>query len=187
MIYCTILRWFEEIKSLNLKFENCLMNLPKHYILMTGAVLSLCTAHAFAAPQAKDEASETVRLPVLTVMADRELRNETVVEPAQEEPAKRKALQQQVMKLERNAQNYAADPTVIQNLDVKAPEPAPNFSGVSLVMQQHILNIAEGLQSSDPRNGLYIMLQPFGIDRNATNVQMGREQLNLGILERTLP
>lgn len=66
------------------------MNLPKHYILMTGAVLSLCTAHAFAAPQAKDEASETVRLPVLTVMADRELRNETVVEPAQEEPAKRK-------------------------------------------------------------------------------------------------
>ena len=163
------------------------MNLPKHYILMIASVLSLCTVHAFATEPTTGENAEAVRLPVLTVMADRELRNETVVEPAQEEPAKRKALQQQVMKLERNAQNYAADPTVIQNLDLKAPEPAPNLASLSPVMQQHILNIAEGLQSADPRNGLYIMLQPFGIDRSATNVQMGREQLNLGILERTLP
>ena len=163
------------------------MNLPKQYFLMAGAVLSVCAVQTFAAQPATEQASEPVRLPVLTVMADRELRNETVVEPVQEEPAKRKALQQQVMKLERNTQNYVADATVIQNLDIQAPEPAPNFSGIPLVLQQHILNIADGLQSADPRNGLYIMLQPFGIDRSATNVQMGREQLNLGILERTLP
>ena len=44
-----------------------------------------------------------------------------------------------------------------------------------------------GLQSSDPRNGLYIMLQPFGIDRNTMNVQISREQINLGNIDRSLP
>ena len=60
------------------------------------------------------------------------------------------------------------------------------MSNLSPLMQQHVLNIAAGLQSSDPRNGLYIMLQPFGIDRNATNVQISREQINLGNIDRQL-
>ena len=53
-------------------------------------------------------------------------------------------------------------------------------------MQQHVLDIAAGLQSSDPRNGLYIMLQPFGIDRNATSVQISRDQINMGTIDRQL-
>ncbi len=52
-------------------------------------------------------------------------------------------------------------------------------------MQQYVLAIARGLQSPDPREGLYIILAPFGIDRRAVNVQIAREQLSLGILENT--
>ena len=66
-------------------------------------------------------------------------------------------------------------------------EPAPDLSSLPPSLQQHVLNIANGLQSSDPRNGLYIMLQPFGIDRNAVNVQISREQINLGSIDRALP
>lgn len=166
------------------------MNLPKPLSLSLFAFAGFMSAAASAgtpadkAPEAVQQQQEAVRLPVLTVMADRELREETVIEPAEEEPLKRKALQQQVMKLERNTQNYAADPSISPSIEMKAPEPAPNLASLNPVLQQHVLNIAEGLQSSDPRNGIYTMLQPFGIDRNAINVQLSREQVNLGIMER---
>ena len=62
----------------------------------------------------------------------------------------------------------------------------PDMSNLSPLMQQHVLDIAAGLQSSDPRNGLYIMLQPFGIDRNATSVQISRDQINMGTIDRQL-
>ena len=58
----------------------------------------------------------------------------------------------------------------------------PDINSLPLALQQHILAIARGLQSTDPREGLYILLQPFGIDRNASNVQIAREQISLGIL-----
>ena len=48
---------------------------------------------------------------------------------------------------------------------------------------KHVLNIAAGLQSSNPTEGLYIMLQPFGIHRNATNVQIAREQISIGQID----
>ena len=160
------------------------MNLPKQHIFAAGAVLSLFALQASAAQQPADEAAEAVRLPVLTVMADRELRNETAVEPVQEGPAKRKALQRQVMKLERDVQNSEPDAHIVANMDYQPPEPAPDMSSLNPAMQRHLLNIAEGLKSSDPRNGIYTMLQPLGLDRSATTVQMSREQINLGVLER---
>ena len=51
------------------------------------------------------------------------------------------------------------------------------------LLREHV-NIAAGLQSSNPTEGLYIMLQPFGIDRNATNVQITREQISIGQIDR---
>lgn len=163
------------------------MNLPKQYILMAGAVLGLCTVQTFAAQPATEQAAEPVRLPVLTVMADRELRNETVVEPIQESPAKRKALQHQVMRLERDAQNNLPNEHVIANIDILPVDPVPNMSSLDLVSQQRVLDIAAGLKSADPRNGIYTLLQPLGLDRSALNVQMSREQINLGTLERSVP
>ena len=158
------------------------MNLPKQLAYAAAALACAASIPAFA-----QEQQEAVRLPALTVMAEPELRRETGVVPYQQETARRKALQHRVMQIENDAQSFIVDPEVVANLDILPMEPAPNLSSLPPALQQHVLNIAYGLQSSDPRNGLYIMLQPFGIDRNAVNVQISREQINIGSIDRTLP
>ncbi|CAM4161890.1 hypothetical protein [Acinetobacter pragensis] len=161
------------------------MNLPKQLSKMAIALTGAISVTAFAADQPKTQ-DEAVRLPALTVMAEREMREETVVEPYQQETARRKALQHRVMKIEEDAQSFVIDPAVVANLDILPAEPAPNLSSLPPALQQHVLNIASGLQSSDPRNGIYIMLQPFGLDSNVVNVQISREQINLGNIDRSL-
>lgn len=121
---------------------------------------------------------EPVKLPTLTVMAEPELRAETGYLPFQEQPQKRSALQQRVMKIERDIQSYTVDGDFAGNIDILPPQPAPDLDRLPISLQQYVLAIADGLQSSDPRNGVYVMLQNFGIDRNATNVQIAREQFN---------
>ena len=158
------------------------MNLPKQLAYAAAAL-----AYAASIPAFAQEQQEAVRLPALTVMAEPELRRETGAVPYQQETARRKALQHRVMQIENDAQSFIVDPEVVANLDILPMEPAPNLSSLPPALQQHVLNIAYGLQSSDPRNGLYIMLQPFGIDRNAVNVQISREQINLGSIDRALP
>ncbi|MGA8883963.1 MAG: hypothetical protein WB445_10240 [Acinetobacter sp.] len=158
------------------------MNLPKQLAYAAAAL-----ACAASIPASAQEQQEAVRLPALTVMAEPELRRETGVVPYQQETARRKALQHRVMQIENDAQSFTVDPEVVANLDILPMEPAPNLSSLPPALQQHVLNIANGLQSSDPRNGLYIMLQPFGIDRNAVNVQISREQINIGSIDRALP
>ncbi|WP_228200218.1 hypothetical protein [Acinetobacter tianfuensis] len=165
------------------------MNLPKQFSAVLCVWIGLSAAQLQAAEQKApaEQAAEPVRLPVLTVMADRELRNETVIEPVLERPEKRKALQHQVMRLERDAANHAPNEHLIANVDFIPADPVPDMNSIDPILQQHVLNIAAGLQSSDPRNGIYTLLQPFGLDRNALNVQMSREQINLGVLERNAP
>lgn len=158
------------------------MNLPKQLAYAAAAL-----ACAASIPASAQEQQEAVRLPALTVMAEPELRRETGVVPYQQETARRKALQHRVMQIENDAQSFIVDPEVVANLDILPMEPAPNLSSLPPALQQHVLNIANGLQSSDPRNGLYIMLQPFGIDRHAVNVQISREQINIGSIDRALP
>ncbi|MEG2359736.1 hypothetical protein [Acinetobacter sp.] len=158
------------------------MNLPKQLAYAAAAL-----ACAASIPASAQEQQEAVRLPALTVMAEPELRRETGVIPYQQETARRKALQHRVMQIENDAQSFTVAPEVVANLNILPMEPAPNLSSLPPALQQHVLNIANGLQSSDPRNGLYIMLQPFGIDRNAVNVQISREQINIGSIDRTLP
>ena len=121
---------------------------------------------------------EPVKLPTLTVMAEPELRAETGYLPFQEQPQKRGALQQRVMKIERDIQGYTVDAEYKGNIDVMPAQPAPDIGSLPLGLQQYVMAIADGLQSSDPRNGVYVMLQNFGIDRNAINVQIAREQFN---------
>lgn len=158
------------------------MNLPKQLAYAAAALACAASIPAFA-----QEQQEAVRLPALTVMAEPELRRETGAVPYQQETARRKALQHRVMQIENDAQSFIVDPEVVANLDILPMEPAPNLSSLPPSLQQHVLNIANCLQSSDPRNGLYIMLQPFGIDRNAVNVQISREQINIGSIDRALP
>ena len=68
-----------------------------------------------------------------------------------------------------------------------AAAPNPDLDSLPTVFREYVLAVAQGLQSSDPRNGIYVILQPFGIDRNATNVQIVREQFDPNRLELSLP
>ena len=85
-----------------------------------------------------------------------------------------------MMQLQDDTQSFVVDPTLVHNLDVLAPAATPDLDSLPPLLREHVLNIAAGLQSSDPTEGLYIMLQPFGIDRNAKNVQIVREQISIG-------
>lgn len=130
--------------------------------------------------------ADTVELPVLKTLAEPELRAETGIIQYQEDPARVKALQHEVMKLSDEAQNFMIAPNVLTNVEILPAAPLPNLNSLPLILQQHILSIAQGLQSSDPKQGLYIMLQPFGIDRNAINAQIGREQFSIDKIDRQL-
>ena len=121
---------------------------------------------------------DPVKLPTLTVMAEPELRAETGYLPFQQQPQKRSALQQRVMKIERDIQGYTVNADYKGNVDVIPAQPGPDIGTLPIGLQHYVMNIANGLQSSDPRNGVYVMLENFGIDRNATNVQIAREQFN---------
>ena len=123
---------------------------------------------------------EIVSLPTFKVMAESELRAESGIIPYQQDENIRKALQHRMMQLQDDTQSFVVDPTLVHNLDVLAPAATPDLGSLPPLLREHILNIAAGLQSSDPTEGLYIMLQPFGIDRNAKNVQIVREQISIG-------
>jgi len=162
-----------------------MMILPKSIAVLLFASATLSASSTFAATNT-DEQQEAIQMPALTIMAEREMRAETGIVEYQEQVDRRKALQHRVMELERDTQNKGVDATIVSNMDILPAAAMPDMSNLSPLMQQHVLDIAAGLQSSDPRNGLYIMLQPFGIDRNATSVQISRDQINMGTIDRQL-
>ncbi|WP_411691552.1 hypothetical protein [Acinetobacter gandensis] len=162
-----------------------MMTLPKSVAVLLFASAALSVSSSFAATNT-DEQQEAIQMPALTIMAEREMRAETGIVEYQEQVDRRKALQHRVMELERDTQNKGVDATIVSNMDILPAAAMPDMSNLSPLMQQHVLDIAAGLQSSDPRNGLYIMLQPFGIDRNATSVQISRDQINMGTIDRQL-
>ena len=127
---------------------------------------------------------EIVSLPTFKTMAESELRAETGVIPYQQDENIRKALQHRIVQLQDDAQSFVVDPTITQNVDILPPAVTADLNSVPPLLREHVLNIAAGLQSSNPTEGLYIMLQPFGIDRNATNVQIAREQISIGQIDR---
>lgn len=162
-----------------------MMTLPKSVAVLLFASATLSASSTFAATNT-DEQQEAIQMPALTIMAEREMRAETGIVEYQEQVDRRKALQHRVMELERDTQNKGVDATIVSNMDILPAAAMPDMSNLSPLMQQHVLDIAAGLQSSDPRNGLYIMLQPFGIDRNATSVPISRDQINMGTIDRQL-
>lgn len=97
--------------------------------------------------------ADTVELPMLRTLAEPELRAETGIIQYQEDPARVKALQHEVMKLSDEAQNFMIAPNVLTNVEILPAAPLPNLNSLPLILQQHILSIAQGLQSSDPKQG----------------------------------
>jgi len=150
--------------------------------------LTACTAFSLPILSHAAPAADSVVLPTLTVMAEPELRAVTEkMLPYQEQNSQRKALQMRLMKIERDIQAYSVDGDVVANIDMGAAAPNPDLDSLPTVFREYVLAVAQGLQSSDPRNGIYVILQPFGIDRNATNVQIVREQFDPNRLELSLP
>ncbi|OTG63285.1 hypothetical protein B9T29_03695 [Acinetobacter sp. ANC 3903] len=161
------------------------MNLLKisALVLMFGCIESMM-AHA----------DDTVTLPTLQVLAEPELRKETGIVPYQNDEMNRRALQHQIIRNSREAQNFMIDSHVVANLEIQPLQSQPDLTSLPPLLQQHVLNIAQGLQSSDPTQGLYIMLQPFGIDRSnsmqplerGTHLQINLNNINIGTLERSV-
>lgn len=139
-------------------------------------------------------ADDTVTLPTLQVLAEPELRTETGVVPYQNDEMNRRALQHQIIRNSRDAQNFMIDSHVVANLELQPLQSQPDLNSLAPLLQQHVLNIAQGLQSSDPTQGLYIMLQPFSIDRSnsmqhidrSTHIQIDLNKINIGTLEHSI-
>ena len=142
------------------------------------SVLHLVNAHA---------APESVTLPTLTVMADRELREETeFILPLQQQSSQKKALKMRMLKIERELQDYTVNADFAGDLDILPSSNPARLDSLPPGLQQYVQAIADGLRSADPRDGIYLMLVPFGINRNATSVQTAREQFNLNNIDRAL-
>ncbi|OTG96373.1 hypothetical protein [Acinetobacter sp. ANC 3832] len=125
------------------------------------------------------QAEDAVKLPTLTVLAESELRDEVGFVPYQEDKPVRQALQRFMLKNERDIQNFVVDDSFTEiNLQPKLTE--PDMSQLSPALQQYVLAVASGLQSSDPTTGLFTLLKQFGIDRsNVDGIRGGTVKLNI--------
>ncbi len=142
------------------------------FLMLMSLFTALRLVNAHAAP-------ESVTLPTLTVMADRELREETeFMLPLQEQSSQKKALKMRMMKIERELQDYTVNADFAGDLDILPSTNPARLDSLPPGLQQYVQAIADGLLFADPRDGIFLMLVPFGIDHNATNVQISREQFN---------
>lgn len=150
------------------------------FLMLLSLFTALRLVNAHAAP-------DSVTLPTLTVMADRELREETeFMLPLQEQSSQKQALKMRMMKIERELQDYTVNADFVGDIEILPTTNPARLDNLPPGLQQYVQAIADGLRSPDPRDGIYLMLVPFGINRNATSVQAAREQFNPNNVDRTL-
>ena len=111
------------------------------------------------------QAEDVAVLPSIHVMAESELRDEAGIVPFQEDKAVRQSLRHHVDKIQNEIQNPAVNETPYIAIDYQ-PTTAPDLSQISPFLQQYLLSITSGLQSSDPTSGIFNMLAPLNINRN---------------------
>lgn len=131
-------------------------------------------------PMAYAQEDEVTALPTIRVMAESELREEVGFVPYQEDKQTRQALQHRVYKIHNDIQNagVTASPTTVNYQPTTAQ---PDLSQYSPILQQYILAVASGFQSSDPTNGLFKMLEPLNINRsNIDGIRNGTIKIDLG-------
>ncbi|MCH7314929.1 hypothetical protein [Acinetobacter sp. ANC 3882] len=139
----------------------------------------LITALAFTGlPMAYANEADVTSLPTIRVMAESELREEVGFVPYQEDKQVRQALQHRVYKIHNDMQNAGvSESPLVVNYQPTAAQ--PDLSQFSPVLQQYILAVASGLQSSDPTNGIFKMLEPLNINRNNIDgIRNGTIKLN---------
>lgn len=86
-------------------------------------VISYCILVAAGVAASVTAFADTVELPVLKTLAEPELRAETGIIQYQEDPARVKALQHEVMKLSDEAQNFMIAPNVLTNVEILPAAP----------------------------------------------------------------
>ncbi|WP_446091026.1 hypothetical protein [Acinetobacter sp. 1124_18A] len=118
------------------------------------------------------QAEEVATLPTIRVMAESELREEVGFVPFQEDKKVRQALQHREYKTHYDIQN-ALVPEGMTTVDYQPVMAQPDLSQLSPFLQQYILAVAGGIQSSDPTNGIFEMLRDLNINRS--NVDAYRE------------
>ncbi|MGN2485320.1 hypothetical protein Q4S33_05725 [Acinetobacter calcoaceticus] len=111
------------------------------------------------------QAEEVATLPTIRVMAESELREEVGFVPFQEDKKVRQALQHREYKTHYDIQN-ALVPEGMTTVDYQPVMAQPDLSQFSPFLQEYILAVAGGIQSSDPTNGIFKMLEPLKINRS---------------------
>lgn len=111
------------------------------------------------------QAEEVATLPTIRVMAESELREEVGFVPFQEDKKVRQALQHYEYKTHYDIQN-ALVPEGMTTVDYQPVMAQPDLSQFSPFLQQYILAVAGGIQSSDPTNGIFEMLRDLNINRS---------------------
>lgn len=135
------------------------MNFLKYSLLILSS-MTVCSSTLYA-----DD--DVISLPTITVMAEEELRDEFVgILPYQEDEEVKEALRYQVYKLESDIQNKDISENPSMAMSYIPNTAIPNMNQYSPFLQQYIMAVASGFQSSDPTNGAFEMLSTLGIDRN---------------------
>lgn len=111
------------------------------------------------------QAEEVTTLPTIRVMAESELREEVGPVPFQEDIKVRQALQHRIYKTHSDMQNEPIKESTV-TVDYQPKIAEPDTSQLSPALQQYILAVAMGLQSPDPTDGVFKMLEPMNINRN---------------------
>jgi hypothetical protein len=125
---------------------------------------------------------EVASLPTIRLMAESELREEVGIVPYQEDKNVRQALQHHLYKVNLDMQNQEVSESV-GSFNYQPQAAQPDLSYVPAILQQYILAVANGFQSSDPTNGVFKMLEPLNINRdNAIDFQNGTMKVDLSDL-----
>jgi len=114
------------------------------------------------------QADEVTTLPTIRIMAESELREEVGFVPFQEDKKVRQALEHEQYKVHTDIQNAKANEST-GSVEYQAKITPPDLSQVSPFLEDYILAVAAGLQSSDPTNGLFKMLEPLKINPGNAN------------------
>ncbi|MDQ1209537.1 hypothetical protein QE380_002460 [Acinetobacter baylyi] len=133
---------------------------------------ALIAAFALTALQTV-QAEDVTNLPTIRVMAESELREEVGFVPLQEDKEVRQALQHRIDQIQNATQNINVNENFPLAIDYQPITSSSDLSQFSPFLQQYILAITNGIQSSDPTNGIFEMLRPLNINRN--NVDAYRE------------
>ena len=126
------------------------------------------------------QASDVISLPTITVMAEEELREEDVgILPYQEDEDVKEALSHKIYKLETDMQNKEISENASIAMNYIPNTVIPDMSQYSPFLQQYILAVASGFQSSDPTNGAFEILNTLDINRNNIDtIRNGTMEIN---------